>query len=98
MKEKYGKYRGVHGLNVAKITNDTIRFVTQVMTCKLLRKCRKDHIPATTIVATKKCVERVMMNWLTFLFNHFLMDYMEAQEKGTKFHYSWLLILIALTA
>jgi hypothetical protein len=36
------------------------------------------------------------MNWATFLVNQFLTDCIEAQEKGTKFHYAWLLILIAL--
>jgi hypothetical protein len=36
------------------------------------------------------------MNWATFLVNQFLQDCIEAQEKGTKFHYAWLLILIAL--
>ena len=37
------------------------------------------------------------MNWLTFLLNQFLIDCEEAQDKGTEFHYSWLLILIALS-
>jgi hypothetical protein len=36
------------------------------------------------------------MNWETFLVNQFSTDYIVAQEKGTKFHYTWLLILIAL--
>jgi hypothetical protein len=36
------------------------------------------------------------MNWEKFLVNQFLQDCTEAQEKGTEFHYTWLLILIAL--
>jgi len=36
------------------------------------------------------------MNWATLLFNTFLTDSIKAQEKGTKFHYDWILILIAL--
>jgi hypothetical protein len=36
------------------------------------------------------------MNWATFLVNQFLIDCIEAQEKGMEFHYAWLLILIAL--
>jgi hypothetical protein len=98
IKEKYGTYRGACGIDVASITDDTIRFATQVLACKLLRKCHKDQVPMGAIVATEKCVAGVMMNWSTFLVNQFLMDYREAQEKGTKFHYAWLLILIALTA
>jgi hypothetical protein len=36
------------------------------------------------------------MNWATFLVNQFLQDCIEVQEKGTKFHYAWILILIVL--
>jgi hypothetical protein len=36
------------------------------------------------------------MNWETFLLNQFLIDCEEVQDKGTEFHYSWLLILIAV--
>jgi hypothetical protein len=49
------------------------------------------------IATVERCIPGVMMNWSTFLVNQFLMDCREAQEKGTKFHYVWLLILIALT-
>jgi hypothetical protein len=38
------------------------------------------------------------MNWVMFLVNQFLIDYREAQDKGAKFHYTWLLIMIALVA
>jgi hypothetical protein len=37
------------------------------------------------------------MNWAMFLLNQILIDCEEAQDKGTEFHYSWLLILIALS-
>jgi hypothetical protein len=67
----------------ASINDDTIRFVTQVLACKLLRKCCKDQVPAGVIEATEKCIAGVMMNWSTFLMNQFLMDCREAQEKGT---------------
>jgi hypothetical protein len=33
-----------------------------------------------------------------FLWNQFLIDWEEAQDKGTQFHYYWLLILIALSS
>jgi len=98
IKEKYGTYRGARGIDVASINDDIIRFVTQVLACKLLRKCPKDQVPMGAMVVVEKCVARVMMNWSTFLVNPFFMDYWESQEKGTKFHYAWLLILIALTA
>jgi hypothetical protein len=67
MKEKYGTFRGAHGLDVASINDDTVRFATQVLACKLLRKCHKDQVPAGVIAATEKCTAGVMMNWETFL-------------------------------
>jgi hypothetical protein len=45
MKEKYGTFREVRRLDVTSINDDTIRFVTQVLACMLLRKCRKYQVP-----------------------------------------------------
>jgi hypothetical protein len=36
------------------------------------------------------------MNWETFLINQILTACIEAHEKGTKFHYAWIFILIVL--
>jgi hypothetical protein len=46
MKEKYGTFRGAHGLDVANINDDIVRFATQVLACKLPRKCHEDQVPA----------------------------------------------------
>jgi hypothetical protein len=59
-------------------------------------KCHRDEVPTAVIVTTEKCVEGIQMNWANFLRNQFLQDCTEAQEKGTEFHYAWLLILVAL--
>jgi hypothetical protein len=37
-----------------------------------------------------------MLSWAPYLLNLFLDDCKDAQDLGTKFHYSWLMILIAL--
>jgi hypothetical protein len=50
------------------------------------------------IATVEKCIVGVQMSWKTFLFNQFLINYKEAQEKCIEFHYSWLLILIELLA
>jgi hypothetical protein len=42
MKDKYDTHRGVRGLDVVNINDDIVRFATQVMDFKLLRKCRRD--------------------------------------------------------
>jgi hypothetical protein len=36
------------------------------------------------------------MNWVKYLVNQIELDCREAQDQGYKFHFSWLLILIAL--
>jgi hypothetical protein len=96
MKEKFDTFRGKRGLDVKNINDKNVRFVTQVLACKLLRKCHKDEVSTAVIAATEKCMEGVQMNWATFLVNKFLQDCTEAQEKGTEFHYAWFLILIVL--
>ena len=39
--------------------------------------------------------DEVQINWLHYLINELFIDVQELQEKGTTFHYSWLLILIS---
>ena len=34
------------------------------------------------------------MNWMKFLLNEFREDFLEAQEKGNPFHFTWLLFWI----
>ena len=42
------------------------------------------------------CAEGYIYNWAAYLANEFLEDARDAQEKGRPFHYSQILILIAL--
>jgi hypothetical protein len=65
------------------------------MACKLLRKCRKEEALAGVIAVAVQCTKGVMFSWAPYLLN-FLIDYMDAQDNGVEFHYSWLLVLIAL--
>jgi hypothetical protein len=37
-----------------------------------------------------------LLSWAPYLLNLFLDDFKDIQDLGTKFHYSWLIILIAL--
>jgi hypothetical protein len=66
MKDNFDTYRRSQGLNVVIINDECVRFVTQVLNCKLLRKCRKDQVSTGAIETTKKYVEGVQMNWVTF--------------------------------
>ena len=38
------------------------------------------------------------MNWEAYLLEEYFSDYVDAQDKVTPFHYSWLLILISFVA
>jgi len=49
------RHKGVRGLDVMSINDNTTRFETQVMACKLLRKFHRDQVPAGEITSTKKC-------------------------------------------
>jgi len=49
MEEKYGTHRGAHIFDIANINDDTVIFATQVLACKLLRKCCRDQVPTGVI-------------------------------------------------
>ena len=68
------------------------------MACKFLRKCRKDQCSARVLKVAKICVAGVQMSWAPFLLNQFILDFREVQYRGIEFHYSWILILIAMEA
>jgi len=98
MKEKYEIYSVACGLDWAIITNYKTGFATQDFACKILRKFHKYQVPERAIVVAKKCVVGLMMNLFTFSVNQLFLDYRDAQERGTKFHYARSLIFITLTA
>jgi hypothetical protein len=64
----------------------------QISTCK----CLKEEVLAGVFPTAIQCTNDTMLDWAPYLLNLFLDDYKDAQDLGTKFHYSWLLILIAL--
>jgi hypothetical protein len=59
-------------------------------------KCRKEEVPAGVVVVVAQCAKGSSMSWAPYLLNYFLKDYKDTQYWGSEFHYSWLLILIAL--
>jgi hypothetical protein len=50
MKQTYGTERGSRGIIINKISEPT-RITTKIMASKLLRKCHKEEVPASIIVA-----------------------------------------------
>lgn len=43
--KKYNTKRGRHSTTISMINNQPIRFTTQILACKFLRKCYKDECP-----------------------------------------------------
>jgi hypothetical protein len=95
MKKKYGTARGTRGIIIKWINNAVTQLGANILACKLLRKCRKDEVPAGVIAVAAQCAEGTFVSWVPYLLNLFQVDCKDAQDLGTKFHYSWLLTLIA---
>ena len=61
-----------------------------------MRKCRPNEVPAPIVSIAVNCAEGYSYKWIEYISREFLVDVRDAQEKGRSFHYSWLLVLIAL--
>jgi hypothetical protein len=60
----------------------------------MLRKCRREEVPAGVVVVATQCIEGTSMSWAPYLLNLFLEDCKDVQDLGIEFHYSWLITLI----
>jgi hypothetical protein len=72
-----------HGLDISSISDPIVKFETQALACKLLRKCIKYQVPTKVIETVEQCAEGVQINSETFLLNQFLTEWEEVQDKGT---------------
>ena len=61
-----------------------------------MRKCRPYEVPALVIRIAVNCAEGYSYNWAVYITKEFLEYVYYMQEKGRPFHYSWLIVLIAL--
>ena len=96
MNKKYGIKRGSRGIIIKSISDVATRMATKIMTRKLIRKCCKEEVSVRVVAAIAQCAKGTTLNWAPYLLNLFLYDCKDAQDLGTKFHYSWLINLIAL--
>ena len=53
-------------------------------------------MPTPVIRIAANCAEGYSYNWEAYIAKEFLEDIRDVQEKGRPFHYSWLIVLIAL--
>ena len=61
-----------------------------------MRKCRANEVLAPIVTIAANYAEGYTYNWADYIAKEFLEDVLDAQERGRPFHYSWLLVLIAL--
>jgi hypothetical protein len=71
MKQTYGTERGSRGIIINRISEPTTRLATKLMACKLLRKCRKEEVPAGVIAAVVQCMKGIVLSWSPYLLNYF---------------------------
>jgi hypothetical protein len=94
MKKKYGTDKGTRGIIIKRINDVVTQLGTKILACKLLRKCRREEVLAGVVAVATQCAKDTTMSWAPCLLNIFLYDCKYAQYLCTKFHYSWLTMLI----
>jgi hypothetical protein len=95
MKKKYGTVRGTMCIIIKRINNITKQMGANILACKLIRKCLKEEVPVGFIAFVAQCAKGTFMSWAPYLLNLFQVDCKDTQELGKRFHYSWLITLIA---
>jgi hypothetical protein len=78
MKKNYGTKRGLRGIIIKRISDATTRMATKIMACNLLRKFRKEEVPAEVVIAATQCAKGTTLSWAPYLLNLFLDDYKDA--------------------
>ena len=62
IKKKYGTNRGSKGIIIRQINEPTTKFVTNIMACKLLRKCHKDESFVGVIATVVQCAKGSLLS------------------------------------
>jgi hypothetical protein len=88
----------MRGYKVTSINNGAVHLTCQMIAGKIVRKNQPTQVTGFIVDLTGKCAKGLQMNWAQYLINHMDLNCIEAQDQGHKFHFSWLLILIAFIA
>jgi hypothetical protein len=78
IKNTYNTDRGSRGLTFNRISEPVMRLETNMMDCKLIKKCCKEESPARVIVAATQCAKTTLLSWTRYLLNLFLGDCKDA--------------------
>jgi hypothetical protein len=98
VKDQFGTDKGSRGMIIKSINDPSKIFMTNMISCKLLRKFCMEKAPARMVAIVTQCAMGAILSWAPYFLNLFLEDFIDAQDSGMKFHCLWLLILIALVA
>jgi len=93
---KYGTHRVLREVVISAIQDPEVRFATQLLACQLVRKCRKDECHVGVIHASERCAYGIKMSLALYLQDEFVVGCLKVQEQGKYFHYSWVLLLLAM--
>lgn len=96
MKKKFGLEKGKRIYDINSISYQEVHFAAHILAGKIMRKCWENEVPASVVSLAAQCANGVQYNWADYLCKEFFDDYYEVQEKGTTFHYAWLIFIIAM--
>jgi hypothetical protein len=83
MKKKYGTNRGTRGIIIKRINDVATQMGTKILTCKLLRKCRREEVLVGVVIVASQCAEGTIVSWAPYLLNLFLDDCKDVHDLGT---------------
>ena len=96
MKNKYELIKGKMGYDINSIDDQAVFFTAHIVDRNIIRKCHTNEVPASMVYLAAQCTNGVQYNQAGYLCKEFLDDCHEVQEKGTSFHYAWLILIIAM--
>jgi hypothetical protein len=70
--------RGKSRVVIPDINDQLVRFATQLLSWKMILKCRKDEFPLGVVVNVEHCVGGVQMAWVQYFLNESMDDCLDA--------------------
>ena len=79
MKECFSLTKGKRGYHTSAIQEQHIHFAAELLSCKVIRKCRPTEVPAPVIRIAINYAEGYHYNWAEYVAKEFLEDTRDAQ-------------------
>lgn len=78
MKDKFKLVKKPCGYSITSITYPVVKVAMQILSGKVMRKCRMDEVPTPVVSLATQCVEGMQFNWVCYLCSEFLENCREA--------------------